>query len=276
MANVSLQTLSSATLSGCDEQSETAQCPICIDTAENPITLFCGHTFCRHCIQTWLSNNHGCPLCRRDPILHKLDQFAKKHKHNLFKMHVNLRTFSWYERWLDCMCHYVRPDWLEITPEVEVVAMTQKNGKSVFMAYLPWDEHICDAGAPERREDRGISCNDPACLCHSTITTVALFEGDRCELTNGSTIHKGGYYRYRGGILHAHGQVLHEDIYCDCLLFPQECQYTVGSKVTKVSGIDKNEEGVVIAISKDGTKIRVLAQTGLIWRMQRWTNYTQN
>ena len=258
-----------------EAEAETVDCCICMDTIDNRVELFCGHSFCRECLQTWLSDHHGCPLCRQDPILHKLSEFADKHKNGQFKMHVDLRTFSWYERWLDYMSLFLSPDWLEITPEVEVIKKTQLNGKPVFFLQIPWYEYMCDAGNPLTREERGVTCTEQQCMCKQTITTVCLFEGNQCKMENQHhTIEKGNYYRtQRGTILHAHGQILHEDIYCEEVMFPQDCPYTIGTIVRKMKGVDSGQIGKVIAISKDGKKIRVCAEFGRVWRMQQWFNY---
>uniref|UniRef100_H0XTG7 Uncharacterized protein n=1 Tax=Otolemur garnettii TaxID=30611 RepID=H0XTG7_OTOGA len=68
-----------------------ATCPVCLDLFTNPFTLFCGHTFCAKCIQTWASERQSskliCPLCRaateKPPVeewqMRKLTLLLKQH-----------------------------------------------------------------------------------------------------------------------------------------------------------------------------------------------------
>ena len=45
------------------------KCPICLEMMLNPVRTKCGHSYCRHCVETWLSE-HGvrgrtqCPSCQ--------------------------------------------------------------------------------------------------------------------------------------------------------------------------------------------------------------------
>ncbi|XP_075055376.1 E3 ubiquitin-protein ligase TRIM39-like [Mixophyes fleayi] len=43
-------------------------CPICLDSFKDPVSINCGHSFCRSCIsQTWrgICSNFSCPQCRK-------------------------------------------------------------------------------------------------------------------------------------------------------------------------------------------------------------------
>lgn len=47
--------------------AEDLKCAICYDFFYKPITIACGHTFCRCCLQSWRKLNDSCPKCR-DPV----------------------------------------------------------------------------------------------------------------------------------------------------------------------------------------------------------------
>ncbi|CAK79293.1 unnamed protein product (macronuclear) [Paramecium tetraurelia] len=51
-------------------------CPICLQTLLQPITLTCGHTFCKPCVRSkyFYQSYNSCPVCRA-PIQIYLNQF---------------------------------------------------------------------------------------------------------------------------------------------------------------------------------------------------------
>jgi len=55
-------------------ESNDGECSICIEEmclGERKRILTCGHQFHATCVQLWLKNHVGCPLCRREQPLHR-------------------------------------------------------------------------------------------------------------------------------------------------------------------------------------------------------------
>ncbi|KAK7877107.1 hypothetical protein WMY93_032187 [Mugilogobius chulae] len=46
-------------------ERETLVCPICLDLLQTPVTLPCGHSFCRKCVQDSFRGRYMCPVCRK-------------------------------------------------------------------------------------------------------------------------------------------------------------------------------------------------------------------
>ncbi|XP_072331790.1 zinc-binding protein A33-like isoform X2 [Scyliorhinus torazame] len=50
-----------------DSWTEETICPICLDFFTDPVSLECGHNFCRSCItQCWEKERNSCPECRQE------------------------------------------------------------------------------------------------------------------------------------------------------------------------------------------------------------------
>ena len=59
-----LPVFSLSTMSADDNERDLLDCSLCLKLFHEPITLGCGHTFCRVCIASALRVNKSCPLCR--------------------------------------------------------------------------------------------------------------------------------------------------------------------------------------------------------------------
>ncbi|AJA72406.1 hypothetical protein [Duck adenovirus 1] len=53
-----------------EQVTEKLLCPVCLDLFRVPITLMCGHTCCKHCLNGIVkSDNARCPVCRGSMLL---------------------------------------------------------------------------------------------------------------------------------------------------------------------------------------------------------------
>lgn len=57
-------------------EMENLSCVICTEILINPVTLNCGHSFCRHCVKRALKTKPVCPSCRH-PTLGDPDNFKE-------------------------------------------------------------------------------------------------------------------------------------------------------------------------------------------------------
>ncbi|XP_003803601.1 tripartite motif-containing protein 60-like [Otolemur garnettii] len=73
-----------------EDLQEESSCPICLEYLKDPVTINCGHNFCRSCLSiSWkdLDDSFPCPVCRfcfpygnfrRNPQLRNLTEIAKQ------------------------------------------------------------------------------------------------------------------------------------------------------------------------------------------------------
>ena len=66
------------------------ECSICMnDIKDKYILNNCGHSFCRECINKWVSiYNNKCPLCRNDIHIKDIEQF----KINIYDIYPELKN----------------------------------------------------------------------------------------------------------------------------------------------------------------------------------------
>ena len=46
-------------------EADDLECILCMKIFYIPITLPCGHTFCKHCVECLLDHDDKCPFCRQ-------------------------------------------------------------------------------------------------------------------------------------------------------------------------------------------------------------------
>ncbi|XP_069490937.1 E3 ubiquitin-protein ligase TRIM39-like [Ambystoma mexicanum] len=104
---------------------DEASCPICLELFRDPVSVECGHSFCRACInQSWrgLQCNFPCPHCRRVSRWKKLrpnrqlanmaelaEQLARREAGRCPKHHEPLRLYCEDDR--QALCLVCRESW---------------------------------------------------------------------------------------------------------------------------------------------------------------------
>ncbi|XP_039656393.1 nuclear factor 7, brain-like [Perca fluviatilis] len=63
--------------------SEDLTCPVCLTIFTDPVTLLCGHSFCRGCITAVLSTQPQCPQCRTAVPTHVSAELCPEHEEKL-------------------------------------------------------------------------------------------------------------------------------------------------------------------------------------------------
>jgi Lon protease-like protein len=66
---VSLPALKATASLQLDELRKQLECSVCFNIFYKPITLGCGHTFCKECTKLAIQHTHKCPLCRFPTVL---------------------------------------------------------------------------------------------------------------------------------------------------------------------------------------------------------------
>lgn len=59
-----------------ETENSSLDCLICLDLMCEPVTIFCGHSFCRFCLISYLKENMKCPACRK-VVVNTLDTLNK-------------------------------------------------------------------------------------------------------------------------------------------------------------------------------------------------------
>uniref|UniRef100_A0A3P9JE56 Uncharacterized protein n=1 Tax=Oryzias latipes TaxID=8090 RepID=A0A3P9JE56_ORYLA len=100
--------------------SEDLTCSVCLSLFTHPVILFCGHSFCRECISSFLSSQQSCPQCRSEVSLektplttnHALKSLAERAKENerikkehqvMFRHEEKLKLFCVTDQQLVCI-----------------------------------------------------------------------------------------------------------------------------------------------------------------------------
>ena len=84
-----------------EQMEEEFSCIICQELFVNACTLACSHSFCEHCLQSWLSKKNNCPICRHplrgkpirsivldnaiSKMVEAMDDKAKEHRQAIVK-----------------------------------------------------------------------------------------------------------------------------------------------------------------------------------------------
>ncbi|GAB2294479.1 DNA repair protein rad5b [Dionaea muscipula] len=86
-------------------RGDNAECPICMESADDPILTLCAHKMCRECIlSSWRNPSHGtCPLCRTE--MRRSDLITCPTQNSRFRFNVDgeWKESSKVTKLLDCL-----------------------------------------------------------------------------------------------------------------------------------------------------------------------------
>ena len=58
-------------------------CIICLNSYQKPTKIFCGHTFCYECIESWSSQSDKCPICRQNFNLEVTHNYSTRQNYHI-------------------------------------------------------------------------------------------------------------------------------------------------------------------------------------------------
>ena len=113
-------------------------CPVCLETCEDPVITKCAHVLCRACAMVQVNKNHNCPLCKTQLSHSDLKTVPRNTKFS-FDVKANWRSSAKIDRLMQLLGENEEPtvvfsqwtsmlDLLEIAMEMQGVSYARLDG----------------------------------------------------------------------------------------------------------------------------------------------------
>ena len=145
-----------------EEDLDELTCGICQDIFDEPVvTLCCRQTYCKSCINQWLSNNNTCPNDRQNLTVNMLAQPPRLVLNILNKLQVKCENYG-------SVCDYILA--LEQMKEHTKTCNTCGGCKELNKVIKNKDENICILQVQlKNKEDELLKCRLVSLKTYSSI-----------------------------------------------------------------------------------------------------------
>jgi len=289
-----------------------AICLCTIDSRDRDI-LACGHEFCSGCITCWLDANTKCPLCRADPVLTRLGQsdisnvrinmtgFDHYIPRQLELLRLGVRLLKGKDTTQNVPITREQLDggkrYFIVHPEFDVPECEGGDPRTRGMRRATCTRLQCPCKSFVAKilifQGKFIIYKPEYQPCRR------LFKSQHCIINEGQRDEHMVYAQgaiFRSQIVewsHATIPVKRRFDFSDIIVPPPpvvselrarhwgsanprhpNCPFVIGQRVMKLRGVGAYEEGIVIYINREGTKINVEKASGDgTWHLQRFSNY---
>lgn len=122
-----------------------------------PVSLACGHSFCKYCLELWLASRANCPTCRQ-PTANETSEQNNNHQHKQQQLSVNLALqhviASFYPAQLQELEKQSQTERFEQLRRAIREALNSSDGEDLreILAHLPRSNHLSSKGSASHQD----------------------------------------------------------------------------------------------------------------------------